>query len=172
MQPQLECRVHTLRKDLADAESRLTNARARAEVVAARLAALDGATQAIDSRVRPDALGVIHAWAGRYGERGALQRFLRVQLQAAGTQGVSASELVLAAAVAFDLDFATPKEAQDFWQNSARTRLREWRDQGPVGMEYRKQGAKRVAYWSWKRGPTLADLADFASQGLPRPSGT
>lgn len=47
----------------------------------ASLAALDATIQIAYSEVNPSAAGVVHAWAGRYGRRGALKAFVIQSLE-------------------------------------------------------------------------------------------
>lgn len=122
------------------------------------LAALDRTIGLLDAGVCPDALGSIRAWAGRYGERGALNAFLRQALQEAGTAGLTTVELAQAAARAFELDLVSSTDLRRFIRHSVGNRLRQWRAAGDIESFSRPGRTSPVACWRWKQGPTLADL--------------
>jgi hypothetical protein len=130
----------------------------------ADLAALDRAIAVLDARVRSDALGPIRAWAGRYGERGALNRFIEKKLRDAGQVGITTTELSLAVQVEFGLDFATSGEREAFQQQSLKNRLLEWQKRGVLEVTYEAVSNGRVARWRMKQPVTLAELAERASR--------
>lgn len=127
--------------------------------VQAEVAALDTAISAMHARVRPDALGAVNAWQGRYGERGALKAFLEQRLREAGATGVTTPELAHAVREAFGLEFETPHDWQAFRRNSVGNQLRLWQKAGDVEVSYEPGRNNKVARWRWVVGPTLNDLA-------------
>lgn len=60
--------------------------------------------------VEPKAAGIVHAWAGRYGERGALIKFVEQTLQNAGSLPVRTAELINKAIAQFALSIVGPAE--------------------------------------------------------------
>jgi hypothetical protein len=145
---------------------RLERARVRLEALQAELAeltekvaAFDRALARLDSRVRADALGVINGSPKRYGEYGALSAFMKHQLFEAGSKGSTTSELVLSVRVAFNLEFASPDEVDDFRRNIVRAQLRKWQRSGDIEMTHRPKNGCQVSCWRWKQGPMLPELS-------------
>ena len=130
------------------------------DAVQAEVEALDITISAMSSRVRPDALGTINAWQGRYGERGALKAFLEQQLRAAGKVGATTPELARAAQDTFGLVFETAVDWAAFRRCSVGNQLNQWKKRGLVRVNYQAGPTGKTARWRWAEdGPTLADLA-------------
>ena len=75
--------------------------------------------EAIDT----DDIAPVHAWKGRYGERGALQRQVLVFVDAAGAAGVATGALADQLAALFDLTFLN-RPARRRWVDSVVGRLK------------------------------------------------
>ncbi len=134
------------------------------DTVRAEVAALDITISAISARVRPDALGAINAWQGRYGERGALKAFLEQHLRAAGKVGATTPELARAAQDTFGLVFETSVDWASFRRCSVGNQLNLWKRLGLVRVSYQDGPTGKTARWYWvEDAPTLADLAVLAA---------
>lgn len=82
--------------------------------------------------VRPDSTGAVHAWAGKYGKRGALREFIAMALRDASPHALTTVSMITAATQHFGLDFETAAEKLSF-RDTVRNGLRQLRDvQGKV----------------------------------------
>lgn len=86
------------------------------------LQALDTAIGMAHSSANPECLGAVQAWAGRYGERGALTAFVKEALQACAPDMLTMTVLVDMAASQFGQTFAVPAERRSF-RKSVRSAL-------------------------------------------------
>jgi hypothetical protein len=117
------------------------------------------------SELRP-----INGWMGRYGQRGAVVAAIRQLLAAAGTAGVTTSEVGSHLAGMFGLEFATPRDRKKWMQNSVAVRLRELKAAGEVeplhnaAAELGKVGRWRLKAASPATGVSLAATA--AAHGI------
>lgn len=153
----LQARIDRLQSQAAMLEQRRHESLAKAE-------ALTRAIQRAESRVRPDALGAIRAWAGKYGKRGDLKTYLVETIGQAGATGITTDELIRHTVDHFDLVFDS-KEAFKRWARSTlRTRLLRLSSAGVV--ERRKSGPEFHDPFVWRlaSGPSsLAALAALAA---------
>lgn len=131
----------------------------RRNALQAQVAAVDRTIQLLDTRVAPDSLATVSAWKGRYGRRGALKELLEELLRAAGSEGLSTSQLGEAAIRTFGLEFATSEAREAFVHNSVRNQLRVFRERGVVEALERTDTLGAPRAWRWRDAPSLAALA-------------
>ncbi len=110
--------------------------------------------------VRPDAGGVVNAWAGRYGARGALRQFLVDSAKAAHPRAVTTEAIVSAVIQQFSIAIGTPQELRKL-RDCVRTRLSEM--QRKDGFLTSHKIGKTTRAWRWSSGPTMLDLVAKAA---------
>lgn len=94
-----------------------------------KLRALDRTLARVDSRVRPDAGGLVRAQT-KYGARGALTDFIVLQLEQAAPDFVDTVEITHLCAARFGFAFATAGEFSEFRKNNVWRALRNLSDAG------------------------------------------
>ncbi len=80
--------------------------------VDALLRALDVAIAMAHPATNPEAAGVVKAWAGRYGSRGALKAYIEGRIKDSGTHGVTTAELIDGVITQFQLIVRLSSERQ------------------------------------------------------------
>lgn len=162
-------RIDSLKKKAAALESKLEGVRgaiaitqrARQETLS-NLQALDLTMEMAHRNVRSDAAGTVHAWAGKYGKRGALKEFIVQSLREASPCALTTVALIAAATQHFGLQFETITEKLIFRQTIRRyLRLLREVDETVESLHERRTGCP-TARWRWKTAPTLADLKALA----------
>lgn len=114
------------------------------------------------SQVRPDAAGVVHAWAGTYGERGALSNFVKQALQSAAPSAVNVRVLIDDAIQNFKLLILTPADRRRVKWAIVNV-IRALKAKGLVGPELpHHRGIP--ASWYWKPPASFADIAAKAQR--------
>lgn len=111
--------------------------------------------------VRPDAGGVVNAWAGKYGERGALRQFLVDSAKAAHPRAVTTEAIVGAVIQQFSIVIGTPQELKKL-RDCVRMRLSEM--QRKEGFLTSHKIGKTTRAWCWGSGPTLFELAAISAE--------
>lgn len=128
------------------------------------LQALDTTIHLRESRVTPDAAGVIRSHAKEYGKRGALKEYIVATLKAAPTDAMSTRAIALVVAAHFGLEFVTRAEFSSFIENSVRPQVALLRDQGFVEILYPHEKRGHPGMWKWKADlPTLAEITAEAA---------
>lgn len=143
---------------LANAQAELTKLQAHEAVSAANLEALQQTVQLLHAAVDPEAGGTVHAWAGKYGERGAMKAFVREYLRSVAPLAVGTSDVTRAVAKHFGLELVTP---HDRWRQNQtmRTTLREVHArEGCIERIETWQGRLCQPKWRWKAATTMADI--------------
>lgn len=165
-QQRVVMRIRSLEQKLARVEAQVV--RVRASLASARnseasgrrgLQALDSVLASLYPQVEPTLVAPVGAWAGRYGERGALKQFVSAFVRAAAPHPVTASALTDAAQHQFGLS-ARAKEDRIQLRNSIRTALRalDGRD-GLIERVSDMQPEAAKGLWRWKEPiPTLEQL--------------
>lgn len=156
---------------LARAEEAVLCARLRVEhlarmrsVAEQRLAALDHVVHLTNSGVNPEAGGVVKAWAGRYGERGALTAFLAETLKAAAPAPLPTSTLAQLAEENFTLRLTNASSRKNLL-DTVWARLRALERNGSVERARDGGGGATSTLWRWKTAHSLSELhALIASQ--------
>lgn len=103
----------------------------------------------------PDAAGVVAAWAGKYGGRGALKTFIHSAIQAS-PDGISTVALVDAVIGHFHLAVAT-SEARNRLRHVISKRLHQSKVSGLV-RAVRAETRRRQTLWFWNSGPAGDEL--------------
>lgn len=144
---------------LEAARSKLAHADDLAAGITQRIDALDSTIALLYPAVNPAAGGSVNAWAGRFGERGALTAFVREHLQSIAPYSTKAADIQRQAIAHFGLALDTPHDRFKF-KNSLRTVLRQLRDdRDQIESFDNYQGKRNQPLWRWKQhAPTLDDL--------------
>lgn len=141
---------------------KVAQAQAQTKALEATLAAFDRTLDHAHPNVAPDALGPVNGWAGRYGERGALKRYVAKVLEAAAPLPVEVRVLYRDVATHFRLDLQTPGERERL-RDSVKTALRALRDgSGVVESIPDQTSGAGTGWWRWKPAPTITDLRALA----------
>jgi hypothetical protein len=124
------------------------------------LRALDTAITLVQSNANPECLGAVQAWAGRYGERGALTAFVKKALQACAPDMLTMTVLVDMAASQFGQTFAVPAERRSF-RKSVRSALHTLHKKGCIQPLHSGESAEH-GQWRWK--PPISSLDELIEQ--------
>ena len=128
----------------------------------ASMDAIDATLALAHARVEPSAAGVVQAWAGRYGKRGALGECIANLLQQSAPAPMTTSVLIDLVARQFDVAFALPKDRRSFRKSvsSALTSLLKRDLIEPL--HDRTEGSH--GQWRWKPAlPSLGSLKQMAN---------
>jgi hypothetical protein len=130
------------------------------------LQALDTAIAMAYSQANPESAGAVQAWAGRYGERGALTAFVKSALQHCAPSMLTMTVLMDMAAKQFGQTFTLPSERRSF-RKSVRSALHALHQKGYVEPLHSGQSSEH-GQWRWKAPfSSLDELREQAqSQGL------
>lgn len=120
------------------------------------VAALDTTMLLIHRGIEPSAAGVVHAWAGKYGRRGALNAFLLQTIRDAAPASVTTSALLEIARSHFGLVLVSVDSRKKF-RDVLKTRLMDFQRLGLIEPLHDKR-TRSSGIWRWKQPPTLADL--------------
>lgn len=123
------------------------------------LQALDTTIGVYDCRVRPESIGPVAAWQGKYGERGALKCFLVEELKRDVGVWRSTNYLAALALERFSLSFDTDLAYRRWVKGSVGGALRMLANQGLVERGHDPRTVDR-GRWRWKQPGrlTLSDL--------------
>lgn len=130
----------------------------------ANLQAMDAAIGMIHSAAAPDSLGAVQAWAGRYGERGALTAFVKSTLQACSPNLLTMTVLMDMAATQFGQTFSVPEERRSF-RKSVRSALNSLHKKGCIEPLHSGEGSEH-GQWRWK--PSVSSFDDLLAQAQQR----
>lgn len=168
--PRVEAKALPLHQELARLEAAIATVKAKlakvqesAQSIQRDIDALDVVLEVMHGQVHKDAAGPVNAWAGRYGERGALKDFIASFLRAAAPHPVKTVAIVDAVVCRFNLVIETPKE-REVLRHSVRRTLRRLRDEdGEVESLHARQLGAPDGIWRWKvQQPTLEQLNALA----------
>ena len=126
------------------------------------LNAMDATIGLAYADVEPSAGGVVHAWAGRYGEWGALTNFVGQTLRNAASHSVSTTELIDKAIAQFALDIVVSPDRISL-KYSIKSSLRHLVKKDLVEKIIGPIRGSGPRGWCWKQPLTLADLAEQAT---------
>lgn len=132
--------------------------------VRGKLAALDATMAAIDPAVAPNAAGSVNAWAGKYGERGAVKACVLSHLQVAGNGGIDVSTLALQVAAALGVDLPTKKDFSLFRRDTVHAVLKRAKADGLTEVLLAARGGHTPQVWRWRgpnAAPSLAELREL-----------
>lgn len=114
----------------------------------ANLQALETSVALVYREVNPSCAGSVKAWAGRYGERGALTAFVKGTLQASAPDTLTMTVLMDLAAMHFGQAFSVPSERRSF-RKSVRSALHVLHLKGLVEPLHGGTGSEH-GQWRWK----------------------
>ena len=132
--------------------------------VLAKLTALDATMAAIDPAVAPNAAGSVNAWAGKYGERGAVKACVLSHLQVAGKSGIDVSTLALQVAAALGVELPTKKDFSVFRRDTVHAVLKRAKADGLTEVLIAARGGHTPQVWRWRgpnAAPSLAELQEL-----------
>lgn len=160
--PRLRSESERAAKTLARAKHQL-GVIARQDVeYAQQLAAMDTTIALVDTTVNPAVAGTVAAWAGRYGRRGELARYLRDALRSASPHLIPTAALVDMVDVHFSLDPSVSTVLKDR-RDTIRSRLVQLQKRHPeiqLGC-VQVRGCAHSA-WCWKPVTFLDQLRSLA----------
>ena len=151
----------SLKTRIKEVESILSVRQAKRELVMERIRSFDTVIGLMHQTVRPDAAGSVQAWAGRYGNRGALRQFLLNSVKDAYPRSVTTEAIVSAVIHRFNLGIGSPRELKKL-RDGVRKRLSEM--QHKEGLLTSHRVGKVARAWSWNSGPTLAELTLLSAE--------
>lgn len=158
---ELEAKQATLLRQLARVNRDSLAAGAATERLRANLQALDTSIALVHQGVNPSCLGSVQAWAGRYGERGALQAFVRETLKACAPSALTMTVLLDLAAQNFGQVFSVPNERRSF-RKSVRSALRALHVRELIEPLHEGTGSEH-GQWRWKA--PVSSLEALQQQG-------
>jgi primosomal replication protein N len=165
-----QARSRTLQGRVVQAELVAQERRAQLEAQFARQQACELAINSLERTIAlahplvdPSSVPPVAAWAGRFGQRGDLIRFLRSTIETAGPAGCSTAQLVGAVRDAFALAPATKAE-RNALRFAVYGRLCELRDRDGV-IESERTGTHHnsATVWRLRPPPVLGDLRNLAA---------
>ena len=130
----------------------------------ANMQAMDSAIGMVHSSAAPDSLSAVQAWAGRYGERGALTAFVKSTLQACAPNLLTMTVLMDMAATQFGQSFSVPEERRSF-RKSVRSALNSLHKKGCIEPLHSGEGSEH-GQWRWK--PAVSSFEDLLAQAQQR----
>ncbi len=110
----LRAKQARLEQQLAKAQFLTERAQCAQSRAQASMDALDATLALAHARVEPTAGGIVEAWAGRYGRRGALGAFVQEVLSAAAPEPLTTTVLMNLAARQFGITFPLSKDRRSF----------------------------------------------------------
>jgi hypothetical protein len=134
----------------------------------ASVEALDATMGLVSARLEPTSAGVVDAWAGKYGKRGALGAFVEQALRAAAPEPLTTTVLMNLAARQFGIAFPLAKDRRNF-NKSVSSSLRGLHQRGLIDPLH-DRGRGSHGLWRWKApAPSLDELraraAEYAREG-------
>lgn len=144
-------------------EAELQRIQQELPAVLGKLAALDATMAAIDPAVAPNAAGSVNAWAGKYGERGAVKACVLSHLQVAGNGGIDVSTLTLQVAAALGVELPTKKDFSLFRRDTVHAVLKRAKADGLTEVLLAARGGHTPQVWRWRgpnAAPSLAELRE------------
>lgn len=124
---------------------------------------LDTAIGLLYPQVQIDAAGVVHAWAGKYGKRGALTESIKQALRDAHPASINVPMLRYCMAQKFGLSVLTYAETESL-RNSIKNCLSRLVKTGQVEYIRNPAGGNAPGAWRWKPPTSFADIAAKAQR--------
>lgn len=161
----LQQKLAWLEAEIAKVKTRLAKVQESAQRIQRDIDALDVVLDVMHSQVNKDAVGPVNAWAGRYGERGALKEFIASFVRSAAPHSVKTVAIVDAVVWRFNLVIETQKE-REVLRHSVRRTLRRLRDEdGAVESLHARRLGAPDGLWRWKAQlPPLGQLSALAKE--------
>lgn len=158
----LEPKIAALERQLATIQA---SSRAAASRLAARqltLAGLDASITLMYQEVRPDAAGVVNAWANRYGKRGGLQAFVLKAIQEAAPFPVNSKDMLLKVVAHFGISIVTPYDRRAL-RRSLKNTFCQLHRKGLIEPLHNRASTCAPGVWRWTQPTTLAGLTAKAA---------
>jgi hypothetical protein len=127
----------------------LTELQAKLDQSRAELEACDRLIQRFDVRLDPSQIQTIHAWQGRYGPRGELQRTVLKMLQDAYPAAVTTTMASIVVRATLKLDFPTRTALSTWSENSLRSVFKQLVKVGLVERLHELRNTGQVGIWRW-----------------------
>lgn len=153
--------VAILSHELTNAQSLLAGAERRRARLTEELTAIDRTVTLYDENIDPKTIGMINAWQGNYGKRGALRNFLCDTLKSRAPEFVQTSELAVLVIMEFSLVFEHKDLRNSWYSGSFRGALKVLTSQGYLERSHKLVNTDNATgSWRWKQevAPTLAGL--------------
>ena len=144
----LEVQLAKTREAVVRTEAALSHFRSASQATEAKLRAMEVVLARTYPEVNQHATAPVHAWAGKYGKRGGLRRFLATTLENVPGLEMPTASLVEMAKSHFDLTLETLRERQNFY-DTVHEALRELRDANPSIRHVRQRGLNSQSRWQW-----------------------
>jgi hypothetical protein len=153
----LHAKRERLEKQLYKVVQQIGSAQTAAARAQASLDALDATMGLVNACLEPSAAGVVCAWAGKYGKRGALGAFVEEALRQAAPAPLTTTVLINLASQHFGIAFALPKDRLSL-RKSVGSGLTSLLKRGLIEpLHDRHEGSHGI--WRWQGPtPTLAAL--------------
>lgn len=161
--PRLQHQVELALANLARAEHELAVAERALELGSKKLQALDSTLAQVNSAVEPHAGGVIKAWQGRYGERGALTQFLLELLKRSAPAPMALAVIVDQVELHFGIQHPEPKSRQRL-RFSIRTCLRQLQAKTGKVTPHRPTPGHPAGYWVYQELASMGKLQELADK--------
>ena len=159
--PRLQHQVELAQANLTRAEHELAVAERALELGSKKLQALEITLAQVSSAVDPHAGGVVKAWQGRYGERGALTKLLLELLQSAAPSPMALHQIVDHVELHFGIQHPEPKSRQRL-RFSIRTCLRQLQAKTGTVKPYRPTPEHPAGYWVYQELASMDKLRELA----------
>jgi hypothetical protein len=160
----LEVRLAKATATVARTEAALSHFRSVSQTTEARLRAMEVVLTRTYPEVNQHATAPVRAWAGKYGKRGGLRRFLATTLENAQGLEMPTAALVEIAKTHFGLALETLRERQNFY-DTVHAALRELRDANPSIRHVRQTSHNSQSRWQWVSAvPSVDELLRLARQ--------
>jgi hypothetical protein len=159
----LEAKQQKLEHQLSIVQRDALRAGVSIERLKTNMQALDAAIGMVNTSANPECLGAVQAWAGRYGERGALTAFVKATLQSCAPEMLTMTLLMDMAAAQFGQTFSVPAERRSF-RKSVRSSLHSLHQKGYIEPLHSGESSEH-GQWRWKSAvSSLDELRNYANQ--------
>lgn len=149
----------TLAGDRQKLEERRAMLDAELAAISEVISSMDTTIGILESRLRPDAAGVVRRHGG-YGRHGGLTAFI-IEILKTSSVGLTPREITVQVRDHFGIVFASKAETMQFLRNTIHARLASLRQRGLVE---RIPAGPNKGIWRWKRDlVTLAELRSEAA---------
>ena len=153
----LAAKMETLQREQKNLRHKMQSVSNVKNELQVTLDALDTTIGLAYRNVRPDAAGVVNAWAGKYGHWGGMTEFIVQALKDASPAPVNLRHLITRVALHFQIVIVTPADRTSL-KKSVNNTVARLAKRGLVYPMHSRVGNK-PGLWCWKQPATLADLA-------------
>lgn len=160
----LQDKVEKLERQLAKAIQQRDSAGVAASRARASMDALDTTMALVNSQVEPTYAGVVAAWAGKYGTRGALGKFVEDTLRQAAPAPITTTVLIDLASRQFGLAFTLPADRRSF-RKSVSSALTALLTRDRIEPLHSREGGSH-GLWRWKDAMPGLEALRSRARGL------